>query len=429
MFILVAFGLNAQDVKTAKKLYDKGDLTGAKTQIDGFVASNANSPEGLYLKAKIYESIASNEQLSSSVPDAGQTAFESFKKAMDLSKDNKEIMIEQLKDKNFYKPLLNLYADFYKSGLKDFNTGISSKKPADFQKAVNEFVMANSVGKFATSNHLTTLGVIDTALVLNIGQAAIYAENPEVALSNFKTLADANIVGTKEGNSGYQLPYEWLAQYYRDNKDDANFNKYVDKGKQFFPSDKFFDLVTLDYYRNKKDYPNLFKKYDELIVKYPDSVSYNLSYASEAFSYVYGSDEGVKIENKDQILNTVNTSLQRSLKNDPNNVKANWLMGQYYYNMGIETRQKANAIKAPKLPADVKSKADLNNTAKQYFNQAVPFLDKAMTTYESTNKKSDKSNYKSVVNLAMQNYEQLQMPDKVKSYQQKYDSSDAKFVN
>lgn len=428
ILIVFTISLNAQDIKTAKKSFEKKDFIQAKNQIDSYLSSNANNAEGLFLKAKIYEEIAAKDSVSNTTLDEGRIAFEAFKKGMENSKDNKEITLEMFKDRNFYKPLLNLYTDFYKSGLRNFNLGIASKKTSDFQNAVDAFIMANTVGKFATTNKLASLGIIDTALVLNIGQAAIYAENNDAALNNFKALADANIIGTKESNQGYQLPYEWLAQYYRDKKDDTNFNKYVDLGKKYFPTDRFFDLVTIDYYRNKKDYSNLFKKYDDLLNKYPDSTNYNLSFASEAFGYIYASDEGTKIENKEELLKLINSRLDKTLKNDPNNVKANWLMGQYFYNMGIETRQAANVLRAPKVAGDIKKKADLNVTAKQYFNSAIPYLDKAISGYEMGTKKTDKSNYKSVVNLASQNFEQLQQPDKVKLYQQKYDSADSKFV-
>ena len=428
LMMVVAFTINAQDVKNAKKLFEKGDLAGARTQVDGYVNANPKNAEGLFLKAKIYEAIAANETLSATVPNAGQVAFETFKVAMDNLTANKEMLLASVKDKNFYQPLISLYSDFYKQGLKNFSTGSASKNPKDFQNAVDAFTSANEVGMYATANKLTTLGTIDTSLVLNIGQAAIYANNNAVALTKFKILADANIVGTKDGNQGFQLPYEWLGQYYRDTKDDANFNKYVEKGKQYFPNDKFFDLVGLDYSRNKKEYQTMFKKYHELIAKNPDSTTYSLSYANEAFNYIYAADEGVKVENKEELLQSINATLTKTLKAEPNNVKANWLMGQYYYNLGVETHQKALAIKLPKLPADIKAKADINATAKGYFNQAISYLDNAIASLEKSNKKSDKSSYKSIVNIASQAYEQLQQSDKVKLYQAKYDAADAKFI-
>ncbi|GAC1388248.1 MAG: hypothetical protein NVSMB45_18020 [Ginsengibacter sp.] len=430
IIVMLSVGSFAQNIETAKKAFDKGDLSTAKTQIDAYVSSNATNPMGYFLKAKVYEALTASATLSGIVPNSGEVAFESFKKGMELANGNKEVTLEMLKDKNFYNSLLNLYNDYYNRGIKAFNAGSASHNPADFSNSVDAFIMANNVGKWAVGNKIpTTLSLLDTALVLDIGQAAINAQKSDVAEFYFKQLADANVSGTKDGSAGFNLPYQWLAQYYRDKKDDANFNNYVNKGRQLFPNDQYFDGVMLDYYGAKKDYPNLFKKYDEMNTRYPDSARYNINYSAEVIGYIYGSDEGVKIENKDLLLNNLRTRLERTLKREPDNIRANWIMGQYFYNLGIDARQKALAIKAPKLPADIKAKADLNATAKGYFNSAVPYVEKAIVTLEVNNKKTDKSTYKTIVNLASQVYEQLQQPDKVKFYQTKYDNADSKFVN
>ena len=77
--------------------------------------------------------------------------------------------------------------------------------------------------------------------------------------------------------------YQWLSFYYRDAKDEANFLKYLTLGKKNYPKDDYYDAVMLDYYRDKKDWDALFKKYDEMVITYPDSVQYHFNYANEAF--------------------------------------------------------------------------------------------------------------------------------------------------
>ncbi len=112
----------------------------------------------------------------------------------------------------------------------------------------------------------------------------------------------------------------------------------------------------------------------------------------------------------------------------PNDVNTNWLLGQYNYNAGIDIKAKAIAIKGTK-PEDVKMKADINTQAKDNFNKAIPYAEKALSSLEGSNKKSDKSKYKSIVDLMTRIYSSLNQPDKVKIYQAKYDTADAKFVN
>jgi hypothetical protein len=269
---------------------------------------------------------------------------------------------------------------------------------------------------------------LDTQLVLTVAKAAINAGKKEEAVTYLKKLADANITATKDDKVSYQLPYQWLSYNYKEAKDEANFLKYNALGKKLFPKDDYYDALMLDYYRDKKDFDALFKKYDEMVVNYPDSLQYHFNYANEAFIYVYNSDAGSKINNREILLKNVGNELQKALAAKPNDVNTNWLAGQYYYNQGIDLKEQANAIRSTK-PEDVKRKADINAQAKDIFNKAIPFADKALSTLESSNKKSDKSKYKSITDLMQRIYTSLNQADKVKAYQAKYDTADAKFVN
>lgn len=424
LFSLLISGLFAQDLKKIKTYLDAKQLDKAKTEVDAYTEKNPNNPEGLYYKGKIYGSIAANDQFKSLAPDGRAVAFEAFKKAIDADKDNK-LMLLMVQDQ--YKPIFDLYSGYYDAAIGEFNGAASSKNKADFETSMNNFIKANEVGNYIYSKKWA-LSEIDTPLVLNIGKAAINAGNQEQAVQAFKKLADANITRTKDDNAGYSLPYQWLAGYYRDTKDDANFLKYIELGKKNFPNDDYFDAVMIDYYRAKKDRENLFKAYGEIVNKYPDSVLYHFTYANEMFNYVYNSDAGTKIDNKDELLKTVGVELDKAYKLDANSINTNWLYGQYYFNSGIDLKEKANNIKGTK-PEDVKTKADLNTQAKALFIKAAPYGEKALAGLEEGYKKSERSRYKSVADLMQRIYNSLNQADKVKVYQDKYDTADTKFVN
>src|SRR5204862_5149165 len=103
---------------------------------------------------------------------------------------------------------------------------------------------------------------------------------------------------------------------------------------------------------------------------YPDTLKYHFNYANDAFGYVYSSDAGTKIPDRDVTLKLIEDQIQMALKINPNDVNSNWLYGQYFYNRAIDTKEIAIAIKGTK-PEDVKKKADLNAQAKDYFSKAV----------------------------------------------------------
>ncbi len=420
VFLLVS-GLFAQDLKKVKSYLDAKQLDKAKSEIDAYNEKNANNPEGLYYKSKVYGSIAASDQFKSLVPDARAAAFDAFRKAVDNDKDNK-LLILMVQDN--YKPILDLYTGYYEAGIANFNSAASTKNKAYYDSAISNFTKANEVGGYIHSKKWA-LSELDTNLVLNIGKAAINAGNKDQALLNFKKLADANV---KDKSSGYELAYQWLVSYYKDAKDEANLVKYADLGRQNYPEEDYYDAVLLDYYRANKNYDALFKKYAEVVTKFPDSATYHFNYATEAFNRVYNSDAGTKISNRDELLKIAGTEMEKALALNPNDINTNWLYGQYYFNAGIDLKEKANAIKSAK-PDDVKTKADLNAQAKASFNKAIPYADKALTTLEAGYKKSEKSRYKSVVDLMQRIYESLGQNDKVKMYQQKYDTADTKFVN
>ena len=422
--LIMLSGLFAQDTKKLKTYLDAKQYDKAKAEVDAAILKNPADPSALYHKSKVYVALAADPQFKNSVPDAREQAFDAFKKAIDTDKDNKVLL---LATQDQYKPIFDLYTSYYDAGAAAFNSGATSGNKAEYDQALTLFKNSDMVGKYVFSKKWA-LSEIDTQLVLTIAKAAINAGKKDEAVKYLKILADANISGTVNDKASYQLPYQWLSYYYKDAKDDANFLKYSALGKKYYPKDDYFDAIMLDYYRDKKDHDQLFKTYAEITTAYPDSLQYHFNYANEMFNYVYNSDAGTKINNKEALLKTVGIELEKSLAAKPEDVNTNWLYGQYYYNQGIDLKEMVIAVKGTK-PEDVKKKADLNALSKDVLNKAIPFADKALSLLEAGNKKTDKSKYKSIADLMQRIYTGLNKADKVKIYTAKYDTADTKFVN
>ncbi len=419
--------LNAQDAKTVRKSIDSKEWDKAKTQVDAFISKSPTNAEAHYLKAKVYGAMAASDQFRSQVPEGRMAAFESFKKSLELGGTDKEFILMQAKEaQTFYKPLFDLYTGYFDEGAKYFSTGAEKTSKADFEMAMNSFKNANMVGKYIHSNKWA-LSEIDTSLVLNIAKAALNAEKKDEAVIYLKILADNRIKGTQDGNQGYEMPYQWLTYHFKEKGDEAEMLKYAKLGQEFFPKDDYYDAVMLEYYRKKGDKAVLFQKYADAAKRFPDSLSYHFNYANDAFNYVYNSDEGVVIKNKPELLKTINDELGVALKLSPNDVNTNWLYGQYFYNEGVDLKERSNKTKGTK-PEDVKMKAELNMQSTAAFNKAIPFVEKAMGIMENGYKKSDKSRYKSVSDLGQRIYTNMNQKDKVKIYQDKYDTAETKFV-
>jgi len=429
LFTFIVALTYGQTVKKATSYLEDNQLDKAKSEIDAYLVKKPDDTEANYLKSKIYEKIASdttNKYANLVSADLRTQALEAFKKAVADSNDMKTKLLIM---KDNYQPVFSMYAGYYEAAAKAFNDAATSQKKSRFTDAMNLFIKANEVGQYISTNKWANIGKVDSTLVLNIGKAALNAGDSANALKYFKELADAKINKVQTGdNAGFVIPYQWLTLYYKDANDEANMLKYAGLGKELFPNDDYFDFVLMDYYRAKKDYPGLFKKYGELVTKHPDSLRYHFNYANEIFGYLYNSDEGVVVNDKENLLNTLHSEIENAIKIDPNDVNSNWLYAQYYYNLGIEKRDSALKIKGTK-PEDVKKKADLTAAAKTNFSTAVPYGEKAISILEAGHKKSDKSKFKSIDNLMQNIYQSLEQKDKLKVYQEKYDQADATFTN
>ncbi len=415
-----------KEMKNLRSEVDKKQYDKAKTDVDAFVAKYPEDPEGLYYKAKVYEQLAASDQYKSLVTgDARDTALAAFKKAMSIGGKDPKLTVLVMKDQ--YSPVFNLYTGYYQQGANAFNAAAPTGNKAGFADAMNYFIKANNVGQYIAENQWSKIAAVDTTLVLNIAKAALNAGKNDTALVYFQKLADAHINGTKdggEGNAAFILPYQWLTLHYKDAKDEANMLKYANMGRELFPDNDYFDLVLLDYYREQKNDKALFAKHNQLVTKKPDSLMYHFNYANDIFGYVYNSDAGAVVTGKDSLLNVLHNQLEAGYKINPNDIVTNWLYSQYYYNQGVDISDSASKVK------DAKVKADLGTQAKDDFTKAIPYADKAITELENAGyKKSDKSRYKSIVNLMQKIYQSLNQTDKVKTYQDKYDAADTKFVN
>lgn len=424
--VTLTFG---QDMKKVNSYLNDKKLDKAKTEIEAALAKNPSNTEALYLKSKLFSLMAANDEFKSQLPaDHYAEAFEAFKEAI---KDSANPKITLMVVKDNYAPIFDVYSGYYGEAANAFNDAAAKSDTAGFAKAMNLFMKADEVGHYLSENKWATIGEVDTTLVLNIAKAALNAKRDNMAREYFKKLADAHIKGLKDSaDASYELPYQWLTLDYKEAGDSANMVKYGTIGKQLFPDDDYFDFVQMDYYREKGNHSALFKKYEEITDRHPDSLRYHLNFATEIFSYIYNSDEGTVIENKESLLDKLQSQLEKANKLDPANSSVNLLYAQYYYNKGILALEDAQKIRGAKLtPEQTKQKSDLGDSGKDFLTKAVPYAEKASTTLEEGFKKDERSKYKSAINLLQNIYQSLGDKDKLKVYQDKYDTADAKFVN
>ncbi|HEV8285250.1 MAG TPA: hypothetical protein VGQ09_13125 [Chitinophagaceae bacterium] len=369
LLAITSFFAGAQTVEDALKQLGKSNDK-AKEAIDKLTADpNSKNADAWYAKAQIYNALATDDKYKASVPDAYNQAFEAFKKAYDIDPNNKRMLL-----------------DLYKTGFVAYE-GVANKAAKAYQDnnmaaAFEAYKKTIEYGDYLKSKNLSYSGYsvpkIDTGMVFMAGYTAMKLDKAEDATIYFSKLAEAKIGREPD----YIIPYQFLAFQYKTKKDEANFKKYVDLGRQVYPKDPYFITIKLDWARANNDFPLLFSSYEELIALQPDTLSNVLSYASEMFDYLYiknSSDK--KPADYDAVAAKIETEIKKTLAKDYDPLSSNLIISQLYYNQGLDYVTEADKVKGTK-PEDVKKKADLKAKAVVKYDLAIPYTEKVASLME-----------------------------------------------
>jgi tetratricopeptide (TPR) repeat protein len=411
IFIITGFAAGAQSVDDAVKQLEK-NRDKAKESIDKITAdpANAKNADAWYAKAQIYNALATDDKYKTSIPDAYDQAFDAFKKAFDADPNNKRMMVE-----------------LYKSGFVAYE-GVANRAAAAYQAnnmnaAFEGYKKTLEDGDYLKSKNLSYSGYsvpkLDTGMVFMAGYTAMKLDKTDDALKYFAQIADAKI--GKEAD--YVIPYQFLTYQYKARKDEANFKKYVELGHQVYPKDPYFITIMIDWARENNNYPEMFNGYEELIALQPDSLNNSLSYASEMFDYLFIKNPDKKPADYDAIASKIETQINKTLSKDYDPLSSNLIIGQLYYNQGLDQATEADKIKGTK-PEDTKKKADLKAKAKAKYDQSIPYVEKvsSMLEQKGTLNLKEKGTLKNMYIMLGDMYTATGNKAKADEYDKKYSS-------
>ena len=414
---LTSFSLSAQNLDKAKDLLKTNKLTDAKTQIDGVMADakNAKNGEAWYIKSKIYEAIASNDQLKSQFPDARAQALEALKNYVQY--DDKKLILLQLDQ---YKPINEIYQSYFQLGAADYNSG-------KYAEAVDNFKGAIDASTFMSEKGWINMK-IDTTSNIYAGISAEKAKKRDTAAIFYGRLADAKISG-----SNMIEIYKWLANYYSSDKnDEAAALKYAAYGKELFPTDSTWKDIELNVYDNELDKyrksgskDSLFAGYEHVISKFPNNNIFLSNYGLELYQYSSDTSTGKRPANADELVEKAKDALNKSLQIKPDYPQAALVLGEISYNQGVELQAKARTIKGS-TPDAVKKRSDLRDQALKKYDEAIPSFQKVEDDLGSKGKlkMDDKNALRSAYDSLITIYEQKKQKDKSDAYTLKYNNVD-----
>ncbi len=414
LLAVVGFGLFAQKLDKAKDLLNAKPpkLAEAKTEIDAVLndAKNQKNGEAWYTKAKVYNAIANDNALGAQNPEARWQAFEAIKKYAEVD-DKKEIFIQI----DQFKPVLDIYQNYYKTGAAQFGEN-------KFADAYGNFKNCLAVSDFMSSKGWTPVK-LDTTVVLYTGICAEKAGKKDDASTYYARLADAKVKG-----EGMVEIYKWLSDYYAKKKDNTSAGKYLAMGKELYPKDPFWTGYEIDMLREQGDQKALFAKYESMIAENPADYAMLYNYSVELYQAAYDTSVGKRPANSEELITKVETNMKKVTELKPDNSNAFLVLGQIAYNKGVDINTEMKKIKpagAVKLkPEELKKKEDLRAEAGKKFDEAIPYFEKVdqILGPQGKLKMEDKKALKEAYDLLTTIYENKNVKDKAKVYEDKFNN-------
>ncbi len=414
MFVSASSYTFAQASSKALELLKGKKTADAKTEIDKVMASDkgAKDPDAWYAKSKVYDAVSMDPQLTTANPTAKADAFEALKKYVEL--DQKKLIALQLDN---YSVPQDLYKNYFQAGATFYNAN-------NYADAFNSFKNTLDISQYMHSKGWTNVS-LDTNVVLYTGVSAEKLNKKDDAAIYYSKLADAKVAGDNMADI-----YKWLTDYYYQKKDVANAEKYMALGEGLYPKDAFWAGMKLDMARDKGDKQALFTRYEDIIAKDPSNYLYSYNYGIELYKEAYKEDASQRPANSQELIDKAAVNLKKALELKPDYAPANLVVGQIYYNQGVDLNAQYKAIKLPatgKLkPEDQKKKDDLKASMLKKFDESIPYFEKVDQLLGSQGKlkQDEKANLKDAYDLLTTIYDQKNMKDKSKVYEDKFNNVD-----
>ncbi|MFC6999671.1 tetratricopeptide repeat protein [Rufibacter roseus] len=348
-----AFAQNSA-VTSAAMYQQKGTLDKAKTEIDKAVVheKTKDNPKAWYTKGLIYQGLAVHPIYSKTIDPAKvtQEAYDAFQKAVELEKDAKKKQYTELSNLQFDQLKQNLYVYALNKGVEEYNN-------KNFAEAKNAYLEA--------IKHRPE----DTTAYIYAAYAAAGAEDYAGAKQLYNTLVDKKMASSEVYGQLLYIATEV-------EKSDEEALKVLTKARAAFPQDRNFMLQELSLFLKTGKEEEAMSKLDAAIKADP----------TNANLYTVRGNMNERLKKQDQAI----ADYKKAIELDPSSFDAQYNMGVYYYNQGINLKNRAEKMSLAQYQKNGKA---LETEANKFFTQALPFFESALnakpkdvTTIKSLNK-------------------------------------------
>lgn len=233
LMFLAFTAVNAQNYNGIKTMVALNQLSQAKAELEKNW-SNAkfiSKPEAYILKASILSAMAVDEA-TSKTPTGEQYLNEAWEAFVKYREMDPQMEVAD--DPIYQNAPINLYSGLYSSGYNDYQ---AKQWENSFKKFNNAYDLSNIlIGKKILT------GPIDTNVIVMAGITAENSGKKEDATKYYSILAENKIAG-----EGYESVYRFLVNYYFEKNDLANFEKFKTLGAAVYPNSEYFSYDKVDF--------------------------------------------------------------------------------------------------------------------------------------------------------------------------------------
>jgi hypothetical protein len=288
--------------------------------------------------------------------------------------------------------LVKLYSNYSQQAANAYNAGHFKAALEGFKNSLIAFNMMVSKGYISQ--------LFDTTTSLYAGISAEKANEPATAAWYYGQMADRRCKG-----EGFVEIYKWLADYYKRTGNVLKAVKYLSLGREVYPGDVFWYGFELDIARETGDKDALFNKYEQILKEHPNNHLYLFNYSVELYQAGYDPEITKRPANSERLIAKAEEVMSRVLTIKPDYPNANMVLGQIYYNQGVEYNNKNKNIRSQngsRLTLEqINSKEALREQTGNKFDQARPYLIKVVNLLDIQGRLSteDKDNLTNALDL------------------------------
>jgi thioredoxin-like negative regulator of GroEL len=361
----------AQDryVVSANVALQQGNLEEAKENIDKAIANPETSekPKALYTKAQVYNALNASDKYK---------AIHAYRECAQALTKLAEIKPEYEK-KNVDQLLVFCSYYYYNDGVKAYNDKEAADhytEAADLMKNIVKIRNLNGGNRFSSFEKVKSLDTISANAGMIIANSTYYAGKTEEAIPLLISVKN-NPITRSPGI------YAELIEAYTKTNNLPQEAATIQEARAAFPDDEHIKTAELNYYIVSGKQDDLTKKLEEEAAKQPDNAEIQISLAT-AYSSLANPKEGKAPANSAELYEKAEAAFKKSVALKPDNAEYNYYTGVFYYNRAKGVNDEMNAITGSS-DADMKKFDALKAKRDGYFEQALPYIEKAYTLYDA----------------------------------------------